>query len=67
MKRAHALIIPWPVSQGLHLWCGYRADHPSVADESVASVPEAVTCKECIRAMRTARANLNNWVPQLKD
>lgn len=63
--KTHALIVPWPISQGLHTWCGYRFDAPEVADEHVASAPEAVTCERCISAMSDALANLTEWVPKL--
>lgn len=64
-KRTHAMVIPWPISQGLHTWCGYKFDAPEVSKENVASMPEAVTCEECKRAMRDALALLAKWVPKL--
>jgi hypothetical protein len=64
-KRTHAMVIPWPISQGLHTWCGYRFDAPEVSEENVASAPEAVTCDGCKRAMRTALDQLSQWVPRL--
>ena len=66
VKRVHALVVPWPVSQGLRTWCGYSCVHPAVADEDVSSIPEGITCYECRRAMREALRNLNEWVPRLK-
>ena len=62
----HALIVPWPLSEGLHTWCGYKWDHPRVADGSIASAPEAVTCSGCIRAMQIALSSLECWVPKLQ-
>ncbi len=64
-KMVHAIIVPWPISQGLHTWCGYRFDNPEVSGDGVASCPPAVTCKMCIEAMRDAYVNLSKWVPGL--
>lgn len=60
------MIIPWPISQGLHTWCGYRFDAPEVSKENVAGDPSAVTCEKCIKAMRDALAQLSQWVPRLE-
>jgi len=64
-KKTHALVIPWPVSQGLHTWCGYRWDAPEVSGDDVAGDPSAVTCEGCKRAMRDALNNLMRWVPNM--
>ena len=65
-KRTHALLTPWPISQGLHTWCGYKHDDERVAGENVAAAPESVTCEECIRAMRLAWNTLGAWITRLK-
>lgn len=61
----HATVIPWPISTGLHTWCGYPYTDERVKNDFIASAPEAVTCPHCAKAMRDALANLTQWVPRL--
>ena len=64
-RRNHAIVLPWPVSSGLHTWCGYRIDSEMVQDEFIATGPEEVTCQQCAVAMKSALDNLTTWVPKL--
>lgn len=64
-KIIHAIVIPWPISNGLHTWCGRRYDDKRVRNDLIASAPEAVTCQHCADAMRHALKNLADWVPRL--
>jgi len=61
----HAMVIPWPVSQGLKTWCGYDFGSDEVKDDFLATSPEVVTCPRCAEAMRSALANLKQWVQDL--
>lgn len=61
----HALLTPWPISSGLHTYCGIRADDERVRGHKVANSPELVDCERCRDAMRTAYDNLSRWVPKL--
>ena len=65
-RTVHAVVIPWQVSSGLYTWCGRRFDDPDVKHDDVASMPEAVSCKDCIRSMKGAKDNLDDWVPRLR-
>lgn len=62
----HALVTPWPISQGLRTWCGYSGEHPVIASDSIATQPEAVDCETCKAAMRKALGTLSALVPRLK-
>lgn len=33
MKKYHAIVIPWPISQGLRTWCGYAHTKALLAAE----------------------------------
>jgi hypothetical protein len=64
----HAIIIPWPLSQGIRTWCGYDAqDERRIKDDMVASEPMQVDCERCRDAMRMAFANLSEWVPLMRS
>lgn len=65
--KTHAIIMPWPLSTGLHTWCGYHFDDERVSSDYMASEPEAVTCLECHRSMRDALVTLQEWVPRLVE
>lgn len=64
---AHALILPWPLSQGLRLWCGYDCSDEAVAGHLIATSPDTVTCPRCRKTMREALASLTEWVPGLRE
>jgi len=64
-KTTHTIVIPWPISNGLHTWCGRRFDDERICNDHIASSPEAVTCSHCADAMRHALKNLAEWVPGL--
>lgn len=61
----HAIITPWPLSQGVRTWCGFDAGDGRVSQHLVATTPGAVDCEKCISAMRQAYANLGKWMPDL--
>ena len=61
----HAIVTPWPLSQGLRTWCGVYASDGRADREYIAYSPEAVTCEQCKRDMRRALAELMKWVPRL--
>jgi len=63
----HALVVPWPVTQGLVTWCGHSHTDKDLAGDFVASSPDAVTCQRCKVAMRHALKNLEEWVPRLEE
>ena len=65
IKITHTIVIPWPVSSGIHTWCGHRSDDEKVCNDYFASSPEAVTCPHCAKAMRAAKKNLDEWIPGL--
>lgn len=64
--RAHAIIMPWPICQGIRTWCGYDCAGEEIKGEFIAAVPENVTCSDCKRAMAEALGNLAQWVPKLR-
>jgi len=61
----HAIIIPWPLSQGIRTWCGYDAGDKAIKEDYVATHPSKVDCEKCIRSMRAAHVNLSEWLPQI--
>lgn len=61
---SHAIITPFPVSN-LMTWCGYSLNSSRIKKELVAATPKAVTCVYCIQAMKQAKKNLDEWVPEL--
>jgi hypothetical protein len=61
----HAIITPWPISEGIRTWCGYDAKDERVSADNVASRPEAIDCEQCKRAMQQAYVNLSEWLPGL--
>lgn len=63
--RTHAIITPWPMSQGLRTWCGYDGRHEDLKGDLVGATPQAIDCAMCITAMRLASSTLGEWVPQL--
>lgn len=69
-QKVHALIIPWPISEGLRTWCGRNWRGGDLHDRDletsvIATDPIGVTCPECARAMRIAATQLIQWVPRL--
>lgn len=65
-KKVHAVVTPWPISQGL-TWCGHRFDDPVVSEDEVAITPPAVTCEACIKAMGDVFSMLEEWIPRLRS
>jgi len=63
---SHALVVPWP-ADNLQTWCGRPILDERVADHNIGTVPEAITCEDCKRAMRRALEDLKRQVPRLED
>lgn len=63
--HTHALLTPWPLSDGLRLWCGRSASDEDVQGHTVTAKPQNVGCPACRDAMRTAFRSLGMWVPLL--
>ena len=61
----HALVTPWPISSGLHTWCGCSLSAQQMPHDRIAGAPELVNCPKCIRAMKAALTTLHAWVPRL--
>lgn len=62
---SHAIIIPWPLSQGIRTWCGFDCQDDALKGDLVAMAPDKVDCEACIHSMRQALKNLDEWVPDL--
>lgn len=65
--KTHAIITPWPLSQGLRVWCGYDAQDPAIRGHMVATTPEKVDCEQCKASMKRALKNLEEWIPGLEE
>lgn len=64
-KITHALALPAKVSS-MTTYCGMPV-REAKSHDYMATIPEAVDCPNCIRAMRRAREILEEWVPKLKE
>jgi hypothetical protein len=63
VAQSHVLMLGSMLSN-LRLWCGRSATEVAKSD-TVATVPESATCPDCIRMMRAAHAQLDEWIPRL--
>jgi len=61
----HGTVVPWPLSEGLRTWCGLGFSDGRLGKDSIAAIPEVINCPVCIRHMRDAKRNLDEWVPRL--
>lgn len=60
---SHVLMVGSLLSN-LRLWCGKSATEVEHHD-TVSTMPESVSCSECIRMMHAAQAQIDEWAPRL--
>lgn len=60
----HAIITPWPLSQGIRTWCALDSQDERVRKDNVTSEPDLIDCPTCLSSMKSALDILTKMFPR---